>query len=147
MAVHRQSRCIFVFLDTVSAGLKKPKKRFPTVWSENVHNGFFFTYCSCINLPCHSLILTVSLHVSFVFAEYLRGDVLPAEQYAASDLPCLLHPNSHLKALMGRDAPQTDERRYVYFNKNKTVTSCISCFFLRETFFMHLLSLPKMHTL
>lgn len=37
--------------------------------------------------------------MSFVSAEYLRGNVLPAEQHAAPDLPRVLHPNSHLKAL------------------------------------------------
>lgn len=58
-----------------------------------------------ISIPCCSLILAVSLCVSFVLTEYLRGDVLPAEQHAASDLPRFLHPNSHLKALMDRDAP------------------------------------------
>lgn len=44
--------------------------------------------------------MTVSLHVSFVLAEYLRGNVLPAEQHVASDLSCILHPDSHFKALM-----------------------------------------------
>lgn len=39
------------------------------------------------------------LHVSFVLAEYLRRNVLPAEQHVASDLPRILHADSHLKAL------------------------------------------------
>lgn len=39
-----------------------------------------------------------------VLTDYLRGDVLPVEQHAASDLPSLLHLNAHLKALMDIDA-------------------------------------------
>nr|XP_040018980.1 protein C12orf4 homolog isoform X2 [Gasterosteus aculeatus aculeatus] len=37
--------------------------------------------------------------------EYLRGDVLPVEHHAASDLPRLLHPDTHLKALKGARCP------------------------------------------
>lgn len=73
-------------------------------WKKNNTLFFFlFLHWCCTNLSPSSL--TNSGCVSFVLTEYLRGDVLPVEQHAASDLPRLLHPNSHLKALMDRDAP------------------------------------------
>lgn len=44
----------------------------------------------------------------FAIPEHIRGDVLPVEQHAASDLPRLLHPDPHLKALIEGDQTNTD---------------------------------------
>lgn len=63
-----------------------------------------------------TLILALPLCFSFVLAEYLWGDVLPVEQYAASDLPRLLHPNSHLKALIKRDMSQADWQKHIHLD-------------------------------
>lgn len=76
-------------------------RAFSVAWFPCCHVGWkcalllFFFFLFYVAL----LIITVSLHVSFVLAEYLRGNVLPAEQHATSDLSCILHPNAHLKAL------------------------------------------------
>lgn len=51
--------------------------------------------------PSRPLIPAVSLCLS-VFPDHFRGDVLPAEQHAAPDLPCLLNADAHLQALMAR---------------------------------------------
>lgn len=54
-------------------------------------------FCSCIN---RSLVLSLTLTpLSLALAEHLRGNVLPAEQHVASDLPRVLHPDPHVEAL------------------------------------------------
>lgn len=59
-----------------------------------------FSCCSCVHRSLVILlIMTVFACLLCVLAEYLRGNVLPAEQHVASDLPRIFHPNSHLKAL------------------------------------------------
>lgn len=107
MPAHKQSRCIFVFTGTISARFKEEGKKKRFHWFPSIVTVFFFfLHWCCTNLS--PLLLTnpaVSLCASFVLTEYLRGDVLPVEQHAATDLPCLLHPNAHLKALMDVDAP------------------------------------------
>lgn len=75
----------------------------------------------------------MSLCVSFVSADYFRRDVLPAEQYAASDLPCLLHPHSHLlKALMDREALQSHQWRFAQQKQNCVVKLDFLLCFLGE---------------
>lgn len=74
---------------------KKGFKRFPLI----------VTMC-CTNLSPLLLPNPSCVFVCLpVLTEYLGGDVLPVEQHAASDLSSLLHANSHLEALMERDAP------------------------------------------
>lgn len=85
--------------------------------------------CSCVNggpLSCSSWL-------SFVLAEYLRGNVLPVEQHVASDLPRILHPDSHLKALTELRHKHT-LRKYISFPDNKTGTSFQFLLFFKDTF-------------
>lgn len=79
---------------------------------------------------CFTLLYNCQSHVKsklyvFALAEYLRGNVLPAEQYAAADLPCLLHPDSHLEALTG-GPPQADGDPF-FFLINQEQTDGLTC--------------------
>lgn len=49
-----------------------------------------------------------------MLAEHLRGNVLPAEQHATSDLSCILHPNAHLKALTARHDQHAHVDRFLF---------------------------------
>lgn len=86
---------------------------------ENVPNNCFFSHCSRINWTLVILLITT---MSFVLAEYLRRNVLPAEHHVAPDLPCVLHPNSHLKALTEPNGPARSrwERFSLTHNQSET---------------------------
>lgn len=95
---------------------------------------------SCIN---RSLVLSLTVTpLSLVLAEHLRGNVLPAEQHVASDLPCVLHPDPHVEALTeqhGRSGTTSTLAKihFLYHEQNCHI-SILPFFKARFSYFPHL---------
>lgn len=105
LALASWTQVISTILTTVtSAKLKtavQPKYSLWHLYTCVIHTLVFSAPAAWTRLPCH---YRLCLRLS---PDYLRRDVLPAEQHVASDLPRLLHPDAHLlQALRQRETSQ-----------------------------------------